>query len=75
MKIINKIRRKIYVFAMIRAINLAGSSKTNGLRAIKRFERINLMGFDPLNPRHLAIIAGCGEHEDFFRKAYRILAP
>ena len=43
------------------------SSKSNALRAIKRFENINNIKFDPFDEYHVRTIAGCGPWEEFFR--------
>jgi hypothetical protein len=70
--------RKRYVRAMLKAINKAREpiwidekwqSKTDGLRVIKRFERVNKTKFDPHSKRHLEMIHGNASHEHFFRKA------
>lgn len=70
-----RLRRK-YVKAMMFAIKRAQtnvfdkepSSKTDALRAIRRFERVNNIQFNPFNKAHLNTVAGCGTHENFFRK-------
>lgn len=72
--------RKQYVSAMIYAIEIARkdtwtgrkTTSTNGLRAIRRFELVNKIPFDPFDPWHLRRIDGAGSHEDFFRKAKRL---
>jgi hypothetical protein len=70
--------RKRYVKAMLKAINKAREpvwideerqSKTDGLRVIKRFERVNKTKFNPFDKRHLEMIHGNASHEHFFRKA------
>lgn len=48
------------------------ASRTNGLRAIRRFEKVNGCKFNPTNPTHLMLIAGTAHHEVFFRKVRRI---
>lgn len=60
----------------LNAIDIAKgvASRTDGLRAIRRFEMINEISFDPRNPTHLSQVRGCGEDERFFRKAKKILA-
>jgi len=70
--------RKRYVRAMLKAINKAREpvwidekqqSKTDGLRAIKRFERVNKTKFYPFDKRHIEMIHGNARYEHFFRKA------
>ena len=69
---------KRYTYAMIKAISKARDpvwigeqrqSKTDGLRVIRRFDRVNKTAFNPLNEEHLELIAGNASHEAFFRKA------
>lgn len=68
-------KRNSYIKAMLKAINLARSesslnpksSMTDGLRVIRRFEKINNIKFDPFNKTHLNKIAYNGSHESFFR--------
>ncbi len=43
-------------------------SKTFGLRAIKRFEKVNNVIFDPFNQWHVLKITCNGPHERFFRR-------
>jgi len=71
----------LYRWAMWRAIRKAQrnvwnpkrkSSRTDAMRAIKRFEEVNGIEFDPFNHLHLDRIDGCGKHENFFR-AMRII--
>jgi hypothetical protein len=72
--------RKQYVSAMIDAIELARkdnwtgiqTTRADALRAIKRFERINGVEFDPFCHWHLRVIEGKGLHEDFTRRAKRL---
>ena len=75
-------KRWRYVRAMMKAIDKARTpvficekqeSKTNGLRVIKRFERINGLKFDPFNKDHVGAVYGNASHESFFRKAGFIL--
>ena len=75
--------RKRYVRAMLKAVDTAREpvfigeewqSKTNGLRAIRRFERVNKTKFDPFDKRHLELIHGCASHESFFRKVGWVFA-
>lgn len=74
-------RDKRYIKAMLKAIDIARidvqtkvkTSKTYGLRAIKRFEEANEISFDPFNERHLNKIAGAGHNEELLRKAWFIL--
>jgi len=73
--------RKQYVSAMIYAVELARkdtwtskkTTSTNGLRAIRRFERVNDIPFNPFDPWHLRRIEGAGSHEAFFRKSKRLI--
>ena len=72
---INKIKRKLYVRAMFKAIDLARTCpgyheevrrKTIGLRVIKRFEKVNNTRFDPFDTTHTAVVTSLGAFEDFF---------
>jgi hypothetical protein len=60
--------------AMLKAIKEAsgGTSKTYGLRAIRRFEKVNNCAFNPCNKEHIFKVSDCGSHERFFRKANAI---
>ena len=69
---------KRYAYAMLRAVDKARApvwigekwqSKTDGLRVIRRFERVNKTSFDPFSEAHLELTAGNASHEAFFRKA------
>lgn len=72
-------RSRQYKKAMLKAIDKARSvydgisthmySKTDGLRVIRRFEKVNSINFDPLNSTHLRMIQGNARHERFFRMA------
>jgi len=73
---------KRYTYAMIKAIDKARNSvfigeqrqsKTDGLRVIRRFERVNKTAFNPFNKEHLKLIAGNASNEAFFRKARYLL--
>lgn len=72
--------RKQYVSAMIYAIELSRkdtwtgrkSTSANGLRGIRKFERVNEIDFNPFDSSHLMKIEGAGSHEDFLRRAKRI---
>jgi len=65
---------------MIDAIELARqdtwtgiqTTRADALRAIKRFERINGVEFDPFCLWHLRVIKGKGSHEGFTRRAKRL---
>lgn len=59
---------------MLNAIKIAAGNSTmsNGLRAIRRFERINKIDFNPYNKSHISTVINCGEHEWFFRKVRTI---
>ena len=78
MKSFKRIR---YVRAMMKAIKLSCkdiltgrvTSKTYGLRCIRTFERVNDVVFDPFDKSHVDCISGMANHEEFFRKAKRIL--
>ncbi len=68
--------RKKYVYAMLRAIDKARSpvwvfeqqeSKTNGLRVIRRFERVNKTTFNPFDKSHVDYIHGHGNNESLSR--------
>jgi hypothetical protein len=75
------LQRRRYVFAMMRAIGKAQynvwggprSTRTDGLRVIRTFERVNKIPFDPFDHYHVDLIKGWGHHEGFFRAAKRIL--
>lgn len=70
--------RQKYVRAMMKAIKLACTdafehvhdlgSRADGLRAIRRFEKVNQVAFDPHNSTHLMKISGCARYESLFRK-------
>ena len=69
---------KRYTYAMMKAIDKARQpvwigeqlqSKTDGLRVIRRFERVNKTSFNPFSKEHLKLVAGNASHEAFFRKA------
>lgn len=47
------------------------SGLSDGLRAIRRFEKFNGIYFDTFEKRHVNAISGCGPHELFFRNAKR----
>lgn len=74
--------RQRHVKAMMKAIDIARisyflggkSSKTDGLRVIRRFERVNGVVFDPNNSNHLSVVSGNGHNENFFRKARMVLS-
>jgi hypothetical protein len=70
--------RERYVKAMLKAIDEARrcgwyggvtESKTDGLRVIRRFEKVNSINFDPFDSAHIDMVSGCAEYENFFRKA------
>lgn len=67
--LLSKYKAYRYKPAMIKAIKLAGSSKTDGLRVIRLFEKMNGVRFDPFDNSHLNLISGMGHHESFFRQA------
>jgi hypothetical protein len=67
-----------YTYAMMKAIDKAREpvwigeqrqSKADGLRVIRRFERVNKTAFNPFNGEHLGCVEGNASHEAFFRKA------
>jgi len=72
--------RRQYASAMIYAIELSRedtwtgrkTTSTNGLRGIRKFEKVNGLTFNPFDSWHLRKIEGAGSHEDFFRKAKRL---
>lgn len=51
-----------------------GSSLTNAMRAIRTFERVNGLPFDPYDDRHLDTVRSMGVHEQIFRRVDRIMA-
>ena len=53
----------------MRSIIKAGgkASKTDGLRAIRRFEKVNRTAFNPFDKYHQSIVNGCGETESLLR--------
>lgn len=62
--------------AMWRAIceaQCGHSSRTNALRAIRRFEEVNGISFNPLDKSHVDRVRDCGRYEAFFRAAKRVL--
>ena len=69
------IKRFFYKRAMLKAIDKARTdtfsgdktTRTNGLRAIKTFERVNRERFNPFNSRHVFFVSGCGGYEGFLR--------
>lgn len=73
-------KRRRYVAEMMQAIDMAStsyflggkSSKTDGLRVIRRFEKINGIAFDPKNSGHLSVVSGNGHNENFFRREKRV---
>lgn len=76
-------RHRRYVRAMLKAIDVARepvwdfdvrASRTDGLRVIRRFERVNGTRFDPFNETHLEAVAGNGSHENFLRR-FDLLTP
>ena len=71
-------KSKRYTYSMMKAIDKAREpiwigeklqSKTDGLRVIRRFERVNKTAFNPFSEKHLEFIAGNASHEAFFRRA------
>lgn len=74
--------RQRHVKAMMKAIDIARTSYflggkaslTDGLRVIRRFEKVNSIKFDPSNSAHLSAISGNGHNENFFRKARKVLS-
>lgn len=82
-RMLDMVRDRRYVRAMLKAIDIAREpvfigetrqSKTNGLRVIRRFERVNKTTFNPFDKRHLELIHGCASHESFFRKVGWVFA-
>lgn len=76
-KIIVRLNRWFYVSGMMKAIKQAQynvwnkdkpASKTNGLRVIRRFEKINQIEFDPYDNFHVKTISGHGTDEAHFRR-------
>ncbi len=72
--------REKYRYAMMQAIERARTpflgkakeSKTDGLRTIRRFERVNKVTFDPFNTTHLGIIEGGAVTISLIRRARKI---
>ncbi len=70
--------RQKYVRAMMKAIKSACldtfehvnifHSKTDGLRAIRKFESVNGIRFNPHDEIHIDKISGCARWENMFRK-------
>ena len=69
--------RQKYVRAMLKAIHEAGggdfdriyqSSRTDGLRAIKSFERVNKTRFNPFSEWHVYTVSGWGWMERVKRR-------
>lgn len=67
-----RIRRWLYVRAMMKAIDAARSSvwidgtvesKAYGLRVIRRFESVNNIAFDPFNREHVEMVTGWAWNE------------
>lgn len=77
---IQYILRYIFVRNMIKAIDIARSesfatprgSRTNGLRVIRRFEKVNGIKFDSRDVSHVARVHGMANYEYFFRKIKRL---
>jgi hypothetical protein len=74
--------RQHYVKGMMRAIDKARNpsliydkrfSKTDGLRVIRSFERVNEIPFDPYNKTHLLYISRMAGHEHFFRRFKKVM--
>lgn len=71
----NRLKRWWHVRAMMRCIKSAQydcisekrSSKTDGLRVIASFERVNKIKFDPFKSSHRELIQGNGHWEGLFR--------
>lgn len=69
--------RKRYIRAMLKAIDSARQpvwigekvqSKTNGLRVIRRFEKVNKCTFNPFDDYHVLLISGHANTEHFFSR-------
>jgi len=70
-------QRQIYVRAMMKAIHAACSdtfeylnaagTRTDALRAIRTFEKVNGCPFNPHKDYHVNKIRGCSRHEGLFR--------
>lgn len=80
--IVKKVKRCLYVKAMMKAIDHAREpfflseekeSKTCGLRAIRTFEKINNVEFNPHDKTYFSHICGNAHHEAFFRRVKIIL--
>ena len=73
------IKRWLYRKYMFKAIDAARNSlfenrasKTDGLRTIKEFEKVNSIQFDPFNSFHVQTISGLANFTAFFRAAKRL---
>ena len=80
--LVKKVKRCLYVRAMMKAVDHAREpyflceekeSKTYGLRAIRTFEKINDIEFDPYDWISIKFIHGSAHHEAFFRRAKLVL--
>ena len=77
MRLVQCLRRRIYVIRMMRAIEIARyrgwyankATRTEGLLVIRTFERINGCAFDPANAVHLDMVRGRANEAAFFRSA------
>lgn len=65
---------KRYNYAMLKAIDKARSNplfhdgtKTDGLRVIRSFERVNKIAFNPFNNLHILMISGMSHNERLIR--------
>ena len=75
--IVGRLKRWRYKRAMFKAIKEAMTdvfpyvnkygSRSDALRVLKRFEKVNGFKFNPFNKNHVFMIAGCARHENFFR--------
>jgi hypothetical protein len=75
MGLITSFKRWWYVRGMLNSIERAREntiyknkmSRTDGLRVIKRFEKVNGITFNPFCAAHNEKIRGCANNESFFR--------
>lgn len=79
-KFIRYMRRKIYVWRMLRAMEAAResrifvnkASRTDALHCIRIFERVNAVEFDPSDSSHIQTISGMANYAALHRGLGRI---
>ena len=81
-----KRQRRRYVAAMLKAIDAAADrpvpfmhaipmSRAEGLRAIRYFEQVNGVTFDPLDGAHVRAVTGMARYGRIIRLMHRPTAP